>query len=628
MKKVSRTPGSVATINGHEIFQTDLSRKTLAYQEMIARLRAQYGQAADFILQASGITLDPRASAMNELIHEALLTDVAARMGVSIGSDYIAEKLANPLFVQQELYGLIPAEILDQFGAIDMNVLKAYLHHIGLSSLDFETKVADSIKRTLMMQLIKLAVHVPLFELKEEYVAQNLRKKYSILVLPFAEILKQEKAKKITPEELTAFFNKENTHSKRYWIPEKRSGVVWSINPESYGVGVSDREIKDYYEDNKAKRYIEAPAKVQVRHILFKISSEADRPAVLEKAKKVQQELVKDSSQFASLAKTYSDDKETADDGGLIPYFARGEKKERDFEKAAFILKNDSDISELVPTSQGYELIQRVDKKQPQFKLLDSVQKEISDLLVQEKFREIFAKEMRQLSEQPKKLEETLRDKDAKSMNIDAITQDDAQWGKVLFNLQHKGETSYFVDKGVGQVVELVKIEEANLPTLESLKNIVSNDLSEERAEKVMQEKLAELQKSAIKTGLKELHAAHGGNLETTDWLSKNDSEELAELRKKEIPVDQLFQLERIGAVASFAGADRNGYVMRLDEIEPFDEKQFEEKKGELTQGLEYQRTRLFLAGFVASSYRNATIEQSVETSVPQNQEDYSQYED
>ncbi len=45
------------------------------------------------------------------------------------------------------------------------------------------------------------------------------------------------------------------------------------------------------------------------------------------------------------------------------------------------------------------------------------------------------------------------------------------------------------------------------------------------------------------------------------------------------------------------------------DKIEPFNEQEFEEKIGQITQSMENERTSQYLEGFVASLYRNAKIE-------------------
>ena len=67
------------------------------------------------------------------------------------------------------------------------------------------------------------------------------------------------------------------------------------------------------------------------------------------------------------------------------------------------------------------------------------------------------------------------------------------------------------------------------------------------------------------------------------------------------------FQLENIGALTTYE-RNGNGYLIRLDEIAPFDQALFDEKKKTLSAELEQQKKAVTMAGFVASLYRNAKI--------------------
>ena len=113
----------------------------------------------------------------------------------------------------------------------------------------------------------------------------------------------------------------------------------------------------------------------------------------------IRQELMASPDSFAAKAKELSEDKETAKNGGLVPFFSKG-THDKVFEKAAFLLKNDGDISEPVVTSRGIEIIQRIAKKQAEFKPFDTVKDEIKEILIVEKFKEEFSEIMRSLIDQ------------------------------------------------------------------------------------------------------------------------------------------------------------------------------------------------------------------------------------
>lgn len=65
---------------------------------------------------------------------------------------------------------------------------------------------------------------------------------------------------------------------------------------------------------------------------------------------------------FATLAQEYSDDKGSAKNGGKLPWFGTG-RMVREFEDAAFALKENGDISAPVRTNYGWHIIKREDYK-------------------------------------------------------------------------------------------------------------------------------------------------------------------------------------------------------------------------------------------------------------------------
>ncbi|MBC1289610.1 peptidylprolyl isomerase PrsA [Listeria welshimeri] len=101
----------------------------------------------------------------------------------------------------------------------------------------------------------------------------------------------------------------------------------------------SDKALKEYYKTWQPD--------ITVSHILV-----ADE----KKAKEVEQKL-KDGAKFSDLAKEYSTDTATKENGGQLAAFGPG-KMDPAFEKAAYALKNKGDISAPVKTQYGYHIIQ------------------------------------------------------------------------------------------------------------------------------------------------------------------------------------------------------------------------------------------------------------------------------
>lgn len=72
---------------------------------------------------------------------------------------------------------------------------------------------------------------------------------------------------------------------------------------------------------------------------------------------------IKKGENFSELAKQYSEDRGSVNNGGELPWFGTG-KMIPEFEKAAFNLTSNGSISQPVKTSFGWHIIKRIDRKE------------------------------------------------------------------------------------------------------------------------------------------------------------------------------------------------------------------------------------------------------------------------
>jgi peptidyl-prolyl cis-trans isomerase SurA len=108
----------------------------------------------------------------------------------------------------------------------------------------------------------------------------------------------------------------------------------------------------------------EAQGEIKVAHIMVKLGSDASENYAATAKNKIDEiySKLKSGEQFEDLAIKYSDDKGSAKNGGQLPPFGTG-RMVPEFEKAAFDLKKDNDISVPVKTSYGWHIIKRLEKK-------------------------------------------------------------------------------------------------------------------------------------------------------------------------------------------------------------------------------------------------------------------------
>jgi len=153
-------------------------------------------------------------------------------------------------------------------------------------------------------------------------------------------------------------------------------------------VDISDEEVAQYFEDNKDS--YGQKEEVVASHIL--LEDETTAKDVLAK--------IKTGEDFADLAKTYSIDTTTKEDGGEIGYISRGQMDEQ-FEEVAFGLEKGS-ISDIVQTSEGYHIIKVTDKVPAEEAVFEDIKDEVYATVLEERINEEYASWLAEKQEQYK----------------------------------------------------------------------------------------------------------------------------------------------------------------------------------------------------------------------------------
>jgi parvulin-like peptidyl-prolyl isomerase len=180
----------------------------------------------------------------------------------------------------------------------------------------------------------------------------------------------------------------------------------------------TDAEVQKYYDDNP--KASEMPEQVHVRHILLLTMDPTTHAPLSDdqvKAKKKQiDDILKQAragADFATLAKQYSEDPGSKNDGGELPPFAKASDDPThamvpEFETAAFALTNNQ-ISEVITTQYGYHIIQLIDKT-PARKLAPTdtlpgsdttLAEQIKNVMTEQKLRELAPAYIEKLSQSP-----------------------------------------------------------------------------------------------------------------------------------------------------------------------------------------------------------------------------------
>ena len=172
-------------------------------------------------------------------------------------------------------------------------------------------------------------------------------------------------------------------HKKDFILAQglKFDFIVLNGNDVIKQIQVSDADAKAYFDKNQAN----LPAKRQVAHILVAFPQGADdkaKAAAKAKAEEVLAKVKAKPADFAGLAKQYSQDPGSAQNGGDLGFFAKDGTMVKPFEDAAFSLKQ-GEVSGLVETQFGYHILKVLEVGQS----FESQKAEIVQTLQQEKIK-------------------------------------------------------------------------------------------------------------------------------------------------------------------------------------------------------------------------------------------------
>ncbi len=238
--------------------------------------------------------------------------------------------------------------------------------------------------------------------LNQEYKKRNITASNAEIEAKKQEIIKQLGSE----EKFNEILKQNNVSQKRIKEDLANEVKIHKLVEATSDVKVSDKEVKDFYNQNKER--FNYPERVKASHILIEANPElikksiidADKDGKLSAAdidKKVKEEMdkkmalaqdvraqaLKDPKKFADLAKKYSDDKGTAQKGGDLGYFPR-EAMVKEFSDVAFSIKPDT-ISEIVVTRFGNHIILVTDRSAAGLAPFEQVQGEIKAYMEQDK---------------------------------------------------------------------------------------------------------------------------------------------------------------------------------------------------------------------------------------------------
>lgn len=605
-KKDYNEPWAVK-VNGEEISYRSFMQEHAKNREYIMRLRSQYGQFADYFLQSMGVK-DASSLTFKQLVTHQLMAQAMKKAHINVDTKFIAYKLHDVNFVTRYCSDIFPAHFINSSGILDSKALRGYLQQRGITVEQFQQQVQEKVNGWLFNHLVQTCVYTPDYISEYGYMQKNGQKSYSFVNFDHTHFLKIARKNAISSEELAQFFEQENKQNHRYFVPEKRTGAFWEFSPKSYGLAIDSEVVEQYYEKNKTQKYVAAPIQLHAREITIAFNDET-KQAALQKISGIHRELMEDASRFAELARKHSTD-DYASRGGEMPPFVRG-KQEHAFDRAAFILKNDGDISPVVVLDDRYVIIQRIKKEQQSYKPLKEVYASIEQELIEKEFARTFGKEAKEMlaTQDGELIARFVKNHNGTPSSLTSLARHEGgSSSNALFEIKKEQTYSFYVEGSKGFIVRLDTIEKGYTPSLEAIQQTVIDDFYSKQASKLIEQAVATVRAQAQQASFQQVAQENKLAFDQIKDLSSTNTALFKELRDKGFDPVALLNMEKTGAFSvQENGFDR--YLVRLDKIIQGENTTNQESQQASDKQLKKQQENAFIGSFIASLYRDATID-------------------
>jgi peptidyl-prolyl cis-trans isomerase D len=348
----SSASGAAANVNGDEIGLDDLER---AYQNERSRMESQFGEAFATLASDTAYLQNFRRGILDRLVSEKLLDQAAQDLGLRVSDEQI--KLA-----------IVGMKEFQVDGKFDNDRYLALLRQAGFQTNNFRDYMRiDMVRRQLSQSLMGTEFSLS-SEANSAFIMQQQTRDVRYLNVPSAKFLAEIE---ISDDEILNYYQ---SNISQFDTQQKvsLSFVELTLKDLLPDIDVSEDELLEYYQQNIID--YSTNEEREVAHILFESVEQDD--AIVTKAEEV---LVKIQAgeDFSELAKTFSSDTFSAENGGGLGWFGRG-IMDPVFEDAAFTLANQGDVSGIVKSEFGYHIIKLIDVKSGKVNDFENVKEEIT----------------------------------------------------------------------------------------------------------------------------------------------------------------------------------------------------------------------------------------------------------
>lgn len=360
----------VASVDGQDITKMEWDQ---AHQAEAQRLREAMPNIDAKLLDSDAA----RYATLERLVRERVLSTAAQKFNLYTSDQRLAQDLQKNEVI---------ASLRRPDGSLDVEAYRQLVGRQGMTPEMFEAQVRADISMRQVTEGITGSGVTPPALAGVSLNAFFERREVSVQLFKASDF-----AARVQPGEadIEAFYN---ANPALFQAPEQADVeyLVLDAAALAQGVVLNEADVRAYYDQNASR--LSGNEERRARHILLTVPADApaaDKDKVRQRAQELLDQVRKDPSKFAELAKTQSQDPGSAANGGDLDFFSRGAMV-KPFEDAVFALQKGG-IADLVESEFGFHIVQLTDIKAPPVRSFESMRAEIEADLQKQQAQKLFS---------------------------------------------------------------------------------------------------------------------------------------------------------------------------------------------------------------------------------------------
>lgn len=348
---------AIAKVDGKEITRNQFEQ---AYQNERNQMQAQYGDSFLNLLGNADYVETLRKSVLEKMINDEVIALQAKKLGLTVPNSEIKTAILSMAEFQKD-------------GQFDTELYQSLLRRSGFTPDSF----ASYLSRDLLKQQVITSIEATDFVVPTEV---NLYKslfaqRRAVQLLDISPSLFADLVT-VSEKEITDHYQQ---NADTYTRPEQFKVAYIELSDKDLGKSkVTEQEVKQYYKANLNE--FSTLERRRISHI--QVNDEKTAQAI-------ENELAA-GTDFSVLAKKYSQDTGSANNGGDLGWVTRG-MFEPAFDSVVFSLKSVGQVSDIIDSRFGYQIVKLEAIEAPKIEHFDAVAGNIKQKLLAQKQQEKFA---------------------------------------------------------------------------------------------------------------------------------------------------------------------------------------------------------------------------------------------